>query len=289
MDNLSIAVDVGGTKIYVGLVNIDTSEIIKYYHFFKSNLSSAQVQGKINEYISLMLHEYGENLPIGIAVPELVDNQGRIQSAYNYHWQGKEDLFTGSKVIIESDVRAAALTELTFGAAKNSSSSIYISMGTGMSHCFICRGHIWRGYTGSAIHFATSDLYFSYPPQAFNYEQEIAGKALDQRAKSMFQPKATTKDIFEKLKAKDQDIYAFAQEHSLHFGGLIAQLVNILDPENIIIGGGLGMAMKNSPYMDILQKVIHDHIIAKKNQNIPVLWAQYENFSALIGAGLRTK
>lgn len=289
MNNLSIAVDVGGTKIYIGLVNTDTGDIVEYYHFFKDDLTSDQVLNKINEQISLIMTKHGEHLPVGIAVPELVDNQQKIQSSYNYHWQGKEHLFTGSKVIIESDVRAAALTELTFGAAKNSSSSIYISMGTGISYCFIQDGQIWRGYTGSAIHFATSDLYFSYPPQSFNYEQEISGKALDKLSKSMFHDQATTKDIFEKLKQKDKNALIFAQSHALLFGGLIAQLVNILDPENVIIGGGLGIAMKNSIYAEMLQTVIQDHIIAKQNQNIPILWAHYESFSALIGAGLSTR
>ncbi len=289
MSNLSIAIDVGGTKIYIGLIDTNTGDIIKHYHFFKDKLSSDQVMSKINQHIAMIMAEYGENLPVGIAVPELVDNQGKIQSTYNYHWQGKEHLFTGSNVIIESDVRAAALTELTFGAAKNSSSCVYISMGTGMSHCFIQDGNIWRGHTGSAIHFATSDLYFSYPPQAFNYEQKTSGKALDKISKSMLNPKATSKDLFEKIKQSDKEACNFAQSHALLFGGLIAQLVNILDPEHIVIGGGLGMAMKNNTYADTLKDVIRDHIIAKQNQNIPILWAHYAIFSALIGAGLTAR
>lgn len=289
-----IGVDVGGTKIYVGLINKDNGEIIDYVHFFRADMSSTMVLQKINKYISSFYQKYKHEFPVGIAVPELVDNKGLIQSDYNYDWIGQEKQFKGQKVTIESDVRAAAFAELSFGVAKKALSSLYISLGTGLSFCLIQEGKIWRGHQGNAIHFATSPLFFpngnndifTQSPQAVSYEKIIAGKGFNKFLKEMTEENITSYDWIKRLKQKDEPSLWIAKIHAQYLGALLAQLINSLDPEQIIIGGGLGNALKDTPYMDFLKNETTKYIIAPNGKNIPFYGAKYKTFSALIGAGL---
>ncbi|MFV0431059.1 MAG: ROK family protein [Alphaproteobacteria bacterium] len=295
MTNQVIGVDIGGTKIYVGLVDKKSGEVLDYIHFLKGDMSDEQVLQNINKYIAYFHDKYQQKFDVGIAVPELVNNQGRICSHFTYDWIGKENQFIAQKITFESDVRAAALAELTFGVAQGHSSSIYISLGTGVSYSFIQNGTIWRGHKGHAIHFATSPLFFpqqnnlfAHIPQSLIYEDFIAGKGFNQETKQLLGQDIDSRQWLQKLKNKDEASLHIAQNHAKYFGGLLAQLINILDPEQIVIGGGFGMALKSSPYMDLLKNEVVGHIIADDSKDILFSWAHHNNFSALVGAALST-
>lgn len=163
MKDKAIGIDIGGTKIYVGVIDKKTGIVDDYILFLKKDKNSQDIIQTINAQIASYYNQYQYEFPVGIAIAELVDNQGRICSEYTYDWIGKESAFKGKSVIFESDVRAASLAEVTFGTAKNVTSNIYISLGTGLSYCFIQDGKIWRGHNGNAIHFATSPLFSLYP------------------------------------------------------------------------------------------------------------------------------
>ncbi len=291
MSGKYIGVDIGGTKIYIGLVDVKTGELLDYVHFFKENKSSSETLEQINFYILSLFQKYGQEYSVGIAVPELVNKKGKISSNFTYDWVNQEKDFIGKNTVFESDVRAAALAETKFGAAKNALSAIYISLGTGLSYSFIQGGQIWKGHKGHAIHFATSDLYFPLSenlliqkPQAFNYEKNIGGKGLNKIVKSTWGMQENTKNWLENQ--KDPQKKEAIQNYILYLGGLVGQLVNILDPEKIVIGGGLGMALQQPAYEEMLKNIIRKHIIATESKDIQISWAQYGGFSALIGAAL---
>src|SRR6185295_1771091 len=85
---------------------------------------------------------------IGVGVPQLVDNDGRICSAYNFDWTDlpvRERLSTLAPTTIESDVRAAARAEARFGAGKGRGIFAYVTIGTGVSYCLVIDGRPHAG------------------------------------------------------------------------------------------------------------------------------------------------
>lgn len=295
MKDKAIGIDIGGTKIYVGVIDKKTGIVDDYILFLKKDKNSQDIIQTINAQIASYYNQYQYEFPVGIAIAELVDNQGRICSEYTYDWIGKESAFKGKSVIFESDVRAASLAEVTFGTAKNVTSNIYISLGTGLSYCFIQDGKIWRGHNGNAIHFATSPLFFpisenpfNNPPQTITYEDFIGGKGFNKAIEELYGKEFNSEKWIEKLNEHNEQSKNIAQYHAQYLGGLLAQLVNILDPEQIIIGGGFGIALKNSPYRDFLTECITQNIIHNAHQKTLINWAKLESFSALIGAALST-
>ena len=87
--------------------------------------------------------------PVGLAVCELVDPHGRVRSAETVDWRATDLLADFDRV--ESDVRAAALAEARFGAGRAEPDFLYVSVGTGISHCLMSDGRPRVGVRGSAI------------------------------------------------------------------------------------------------------------------------------------------
>ena len=87
--------------------------------------------------------------PVGLAVCELVGPHGRVRSAETVDWRDADLLGTFDGV--ESDVRAAALAEARFGAGRDEPDFLYVSVGTGISHCLMTDGAPRLGVRGSAI------------------------------------------------------------------------------------------------------------------------------------------
>jgi glucokinase len=69
-------------------------------------------------------------------------------------------------------------------------------------------------------------------------------------------------------------------------GAAVAQLINVLDPEAVVIGGGLGLA--EGLYRDSLQQAMHKHVWSPLHYDVPLLPAKLGNDAGIIGAALAT-
>ena len=91
----------------------------------------------------------------------LVDRVGNVTSAYNFDWRGvsvQERLATIAPAVVESDVRAAALAEACYGAGAQFNLFCYVTVGTGISYCFVQEGKPLAGARGNALVLASMPL-----------------------------------------------------------------------------------------------------------------------------------
>ena len=95
----------------------------------------------------------GGQLPVGIGLCELVDLAGRPASADTIDWRGLDPAgaIGAPSVVVESDVRAAALAEARFGAGAGVSPFLFAIVGTGASACLVVDGRPYAGGRGEAI------------------------------------------------------------------------------------------------------------------------------------------
>lgn len=163
---VAIGIDVGGTKIAGGLVDLSGGGILA-----RRTLATAAERGPeavLDEALGLarsLIETAGERglevLGIGCGVPELVDLDGNVKSSYNFSWPGvavQARFAELAPAVVESDVRAAARAEAAFGAARALDHAVYVTIGTGVSYCLIIEGEPYAGANGYAIHFAQSPL-----------------------------------------------------------------------------------------------------------------------------------
>jgi glucokinase len=222
--SLVVGIDAGGTKLAVGVVDPDDGRILERRETPTERHRGGQaVLGDCLE----LLREVSRGrtiAAIGAGVPELVSLEGTIQTAENWDWRDDSFRIALAEVAplhIESDVRAAALAEARFGAGRALSSFLYLTIGTGVSHTFVVDGRPWRGARGNAI-------VTGAPP----VELAASGTALARQAR-----KRSGKEV---LAAPGAEPLVEAAAQAL--GTELAALVNALDPDAVVVGGGLGLA-----------------------------------------------
>jgi glucokinase len=260
-----VGIDAGGTKLAVGLVDTSSGEVFAAREVqTRTERGGAAVLADCVQLASELAA--GEPLDaIGIGVPELVTLGGEIESACSWDWRDgrwKSAFAEIAPVHVNSDVRVAALAEARLGAGRRFTSFIYVTIGTGISQTFVLHGSPWPGARGNA-------LILGSPP----VELVASGPALAARA---------GKDRAEDVLRSPGDRQLVEQSaHDLAIE--IARLVNALDPEGVVIGGGLGLAEE---FRDLVVASLRPAIYAGSTRELEVLAASLGSRAGIIGAAI---
>jgi glucokinase len=292
----AIGVDIGGTKCAAGLVRLDDGRVIS-----RREQATRPERGGLavlNDVIALVesLQEEAKQLSVrpssvGIGICELVSRDGRVLSEATVHWQEPlihEQLTTiGVPVEIDADVRAGARAEALYGAGRDSHSFVYVTVGTGISGCLVINGKPYAGARGLTGTFASSnglipgtdgELHRGPPLESFASGPALAARLAE--ARSDFQGAAT-----EVLRlAASGDAYArnIVASAGTALGAAIANLVNILDPETVVIGGGLGLAA--GLYRESIEVALRGHVWSELHRDLKIMSAQLGNDAGIVGA-----
>jgi len=275
----TLGVDIGGTKTSIAIVDTNRgsveSKIVipsKKYRNDKKNLNII-----INTCIELA--KANKIKHIGIGVPELINNKGIIKGNYNFKWNNYnlKNFFPSNFFIkVESDVRCHLLAEQKFGKGKNINNFIYINIGSGLSYAQFKEKKIYSGSRGYAIHFASSliSLYDWKKNKKISLvpEDYYSGKDILQIEKKF-------KDINKRKK--------ILINVSESIGSLIASLINSVDPQQIILGGGVivnNIFLKNN-----IIKFTKKYILAKEAKKIKISVSKFKDNTGILGAGLLFK
>jgi glucokinase len=218
---LAVGIDVGGTKVAAGVVDVASGDVLE-----RAEVATRPERGGgavLADCAELAGKLGGGELPVGIGLCELVDLHGLPASAETVDWRGLDvgAGFEATRVVLESDVRAGALAEARFGAGRDRSPFLYVVVGTGASACLVVDGRPYHGAHGIAV-------VLGAPP----VEQVASGRALATRAG------------VERAEAvlDDPARAALVDEAAAELAGVLAVLANALDPEVIVLAGGLGRA-----------------------------------------------
>jgi glucokinase len=289
-----LGIDVGGTKIAAGVVDPATGAIL-----LRETIATEASRGGpavLADTVALagrLVEAAGRRvIRIGVGVPQLVDNAGRIRSAYNFDWTDlpvRERLSALAPTTIESDVRAAARAEARFGAGKGRRVFVYVTIGTGVSYCLVIDGRPHAGANGFAIHFASSALHV--PCAACGHvnvpvlEEIASGPAISAAyARRTGRSVGGAADVLAAATSGDAIASDVMSDAARQLGPLVALVVNMLDPEAVVLGGGLGLAA--GPYREQLVASTRAHIWADSCRDLPILPAALGVDAGLIGAAL---
>jgi glucokinase len=290
--NYVIGIDVGGTKIAAGVVDLkaDSGEIV-----MRAQRPTAPERGGdavLNDVLA-MVCELSDNVQrsggavsaIGLGVCELVDLHGEVMSEFTVAWRGvpvQAALSQIAPAVVQADVRAHALGEAAFGAGRDVDPVVFASVGTGISACLVQRGVPYAGARGNALVLATGPISIAAPDGAlhsFVLEDYASGAALAQRFGV-----TRTEEIFAAAEKGDVRARQMLHDAGWLLGGALGWLASVLDPAAIVVGGGLGSAP--GPYWDALVKGIRAHIWSEATRALHVRQATLGNDAGIIGAAL---
>ncbi len=215
----AVGIDVGGTKIAAGRVQLATGRVLE-----RRQVPTDPARGgaAVLDDVATLARELGAGrLPVGIGLCELVDLEGRPGSADTVDWRDLDvaSAIDAPKVTLESDVRAAARAEARFGAGAGRSPFLYVILGSGASTCLVIDGEPYAGARGQAV-------VLGAPP----VEAVASGRALQQLSGL-----ERAEDV---LARSDHDGLVASAAAAL--GQTLGVLANALDPALIVLGGGLG-------------------------------------------------
>lgn len=291
----AIGLDIGGTKIAAGLVSFPRGAVLarRTIPTLPSRAGKAVLSDALALAEALMGEAEQRNLQllgIGVGVPELVDPKGNITSSHSLAWQDisiQSEFSRLATAIVESDVRAGALAEAMFGAGRPFRIFVYVTVGTGISSTLVQDGRAFAGARGNALVMASSP---------FTVECDVCGKALSPILEEIASGPALVgrynlysslaakrgEDVTEAAEKGDDAAVRVVRSAGEALGNSVGFLVNVMDPEAIVVGGGLGSA--GGLFWDSFVDSTRAHIWAESSRELPILAAAMGADSGLIGA-----
>ena len=191
----------------------------------------------------------------------------------------------GARVILGLDGHFTLLAEATEGAAKGYASCALVAVGTGIGGAIMLAHKIWRGARGSAGSVGWLSAVGGRDDADHGlFEQVASGTALSQAARA-YRPGWAGENLVAAARAGDAGAVAVADQFGRHFGRGIAALASVLDPELVIVAGGLCDAM------DVLSPSIDRAMLECASPNgrqVPVRAAALGPHAGVVGALLAT-
>lgn len=289
---LALGLDVGGTKIAAGLVRFPDGHVIARRQIptpiREGSEAVLDACAKVaTELVASAGSHSAQVHAVGIGLCELVDPSGRPRSAATLDWEHLRvrDRFASiAPTFIEADVRAAALAEAEFGAGRRLQVFLYITVGTGISSALVVGRRPFAGARGAAGTFASSPMpSLSTDPQpAGNLEEWASGPGLVARYIAAGGTAQGAPDVLAAAAAGDPQAVHVVTTAAEALGNAIGWLVNVLDPEAVVLGGNLGLAQ--GLYRERLVAGLRRQVWWEGHASLPVLDAVTGPDAGLLGA-----
>ncbi len=262
-------VDLGGTTCKIGLFQMDGEIEDKWEIPTDRSNEGANILKDISDSLHAKIEEKGiiasDIEGVGIGIPGPVDSQGVVNRCVNLGWGVipiEKDFaeISGFKVKAGNDANVAAMGEAFAGAGKDADSVVMITLGTGVGAGIVIDGKIIAGHNGAAGEFGHVNVNENESEHCGcgncgcleQYASatgivRMARKCLDASEKDSTLRKLSTEDItakeiFDAAKAGDALAKEIVQEFCSILGKAIAKLCCIVDPEIVVIGGGVSKA-----------------------------------------------
>ena len=312
--NYTIGIDLGGTNVKIALLK-NVNIIVQ-----KTSIETDKHKGRsklIAEIIKIIKQLIKDNklkksqiagIGIGVAGPINFD-RGFIHNLTNIKgWKNTplKQMLTkkiGIRTFVDNDVNVVTLGELAFGAGRGFKDILCLTLGTGVGGGIVLNGHLYRGPNFTAGEIGHIPISITGPKCNCGgtacIERYVGNKFIIQRAKELVKnnkksliltyannqiSKITPKIISQAASDKDKTALLIWREVGNYLGIALSGLVNTLNPELIIIGGGVAKAGK--PLFDSIKKTIKLRSMKNPASFVKVVPALLGEEAGIVGASV---
>jgi glucokinase len=229
---------------------------------------------------------------LGFGLPSPIDQRsGRALQAVNiplkdldFRARMKERF--GLPVGIENDANAATYAEFRFGAARDVETMIMLTLGTGCGGGAVVDGKLFRGWAEFG-HIVIE--YDGLPCQGTctgrgHLEPYVTGTAATKLAQAEFGPAVDAHRLVRLASEGERRAVEILDGIGRRLGAGIGSLVNIFNPELVVIGGGFAAA--GDFVLDPAREILQREALAGAGYRVPIVRAELGTAAGLIGAGL---
>lgn len=241
--------------------------------------------------IGAIAEEQGEApLCIGLSAPGLAAPngrsilwmQGRLEQVQGLDWTSY--LSSAQTVTVLNDAQAALLGEIWLGAARGARNAILLTLGTGIGGGIMCDGHLLRGHIGRAGHLGHISLDVDGAKDIVStpgsLEEAIGDCSVQQRSDGRFQ---STYDLVMAHREGDEFATRVWLRSVRYLAAGVVSLVNAVDPETVIIGGGIA-AGAGAALFTPLQTCVDEWEWRPTSEQIKIVPAQLGEYAGACGA-----
>jgi glucokinase len=242
-----IGIDLGGTAIKAAVVTEDGKLLDEANQpFVDRDMEWARA---VRDLIALFEKRHGPASGVGVSAPGLAARTGRCISHLPGRLEGLEGLdwteYLGRQdpVPVLNDAHAALLGEAWMGAARGMEDVAMLTLGTGVGGAAIVDHRLLKGHIGRAGHLGHISVDFNGPLDDVStpgsIELEMGHKTVAARSGGRFR---STRELVEAHLAGDTEATRLWERSVKALAACVTSIVNVLDPEAVIIGGGAAKA-----------------------------------------------
>lgn len=299
-----VGVDLGGTKIYTALVDLEGNIIKEKTVETLAHEGEQAVMGRIIDTINYVIEGVSKDLikSIGIGSPGPLDvKNGLIVETPNLPFKNfaitktikeKYDLPT----YLDNDANVATLGEFMFGAGKGTENMVFITASTGIGGGAVLNGRLFRGATGNALEVGHMTVATEGPRCGCGNvgcaEALGSGTAIGKRAKEAVLSNVktslknyedvTSKEVFIEAANGDRVAKNILKNSLTYLGIAVANTITNFDPEKVVVGGGV--VNGGDIVIDTIRKVVEERCMSTFVENCTVEKAVLGGKAGVLGA-----
>ncbi len=278
----NIGIDIGATN--TKLVLLKGVKIIR-----KEKFSTPQERKKLIKALESRINKIADDFSkskikkIGIGVPSPLDKKRafildapNLKYLTNFSLDKIVEKNLKIKTIMENDANCFTLAETVMGAGKGAKIVAGITLGTGVGGGIVQDGKVIKGVFGSAGEFGFITINFG---SKFSILDEYCSEKFFKRKKLY------SKTLDDKAKKGDKKAKKVFEKYGKYLGIGLSNLINILDPEVVVIGGGISKAHKF--FMPSVKREIQTNVLSPMSRKfVKIKIAKLKDFSGAVGAAL---
>jgi len=299
-----IGVDLGGTKIYTALVDLEGNIIKEKTVETLAHEGEKAVMGRIVDTIKYVIDGTDKNLikSIGIGSPGPLDvKNGIIIENSNLPFKNFAIVKTIKETYdlptyLDNDANVATLGEFMFGAGKGSENMVFITASTGIGGGAVLNGKLFRGATGNALEVGHMTVSTEGPRCGCGNlgcaEALGSGTAIGKRAKEAVlsnvvtslknYENVTAKEVFKEAANGDRVAKNILNTSLTYIGIAVANTITNFDPEKVVVGGGV--VNGGDIVLDTIRNVVEERCMAAFVENCTIEKAILGGKAGVLGA-----
>ncbi len=296
---VKIGVDLGGTRIKIGLVDEKGHVLYRLQRTTPFRAKQSELIEAITASAIELIDRAGlgrkDIKGVGIGVPGPVDSKKGIVHYFpnikgwdNVHLRSILQKKLGIKVVLDNDVNAMALAEFKFGAGRGARNLICLTLGTGVGGGIILDGRIYRGSTmcgGEIGHIPINEK----GPRCncggiACLERYIGNRYILNNSRKHFGNNITLERLTSLAKKGNKRALRIWHDIGRKLGVALAGVVNLLNPDMIVIGGGVSNA--GELILGALRMEIRSRAMKDQARHVKVVRARLGSDAGMVGASL---
>ncbi|HEY8560330.1 MAG TPA: ROK family protein [Pyrinomonadaceae bacterium] len=286
--NYSIGIDLGGTNIKVAALAENKETLLRETCKTGTDLNFQWAETVRAQIRAVEDKLKGPPTAIGLASPGIVGPDTRRMAAVTGHLEGIQDFDWADfldpvRPALLNDAHAALLGEVAQGAARGVENAVLITLGTGVGGAILAEGRLLKGNLGRAGHLGHICLDIDGAPDSNGIpgtlEAAIGNQTLAQRSNNLY---SSTENLVAAHLAGDGNAGRVWLRSVYHLACAVTSLINVVDPEIVVIGGGIARA--GDALFDPLRRYLEQMEWRALGYRVRIAPAQLGAFAGAVGA-----